>query len=303
MTVAQASLTLPALGEDPRLDLALALADDELIIGHRHSQWTGVAPHLEEDLAFSSIAQDEVGHAVLWYGLAAGRVPGADDDSLGLGRLADGYRHAILVERPNRDWGYTLARHYLYDVADDVRLTALAESSWREAAELTGALRREERYHLQHAREWLRRLARGPVDARRKLEEGMVAALGEALGLFEPLPGEDALLADGTLPVASSVLLERWLGVIAGELSDLGLHRILDLGSALPDGEVVATASGEMSPAQTLVGPHLERVEGRWAPVGAFTGRGGRHGRHSDDWPEAWEEMTATYRAHPGASW
>ena len=85
-TVTDRAPHLPALGEDPRLDLALALADDELVIGHRHSQWTGVAPHLEEDLAFSSIAQDEIGHAVLWYGLAASRLPGVDDDALGLGR-------------------------------------------------------------------------------------------------------------------------------------------------------------------------------------------------------------------------
>ncbi|HYU57528.1 MAG TPA: Phenylacetic acid catabolic protein, partial [Actinomycetota bacterium] len=54
--------------EDPRLTLLLALADDELIIGHRHSEWTGWAPHIEEDLAFSSIAQDEMAHARLLYG-------------------------------------------------------------------------------------------------------------------------------------------------------------------------------------------------------------------------------------------
>ncbi len=132
---------------------------------------------------------------------------------------------------------------------------------------------------------------------------GLVAALREAPGLFEPLPGEDALVADGTLPVTSGTLLERWLDVVAGELAALGLHRILDLGSTLPDDELVATASGEMPAPETLIGPHLERRDGRWVPVGAFSGRGGRHGRHSEEWPEAWEEMTGTYRAHPGATW
>ena len=59
-----------ASGNDPRLGLIMALADDELILGHRHSEWTGWAPHLEEDLAFSSIAQDEMAHARLLYRLA-----------------------------------------------------------------------------------------------------------------------------------------------------------------------------------------------------------------------------------------
>ena len=113
--------------------LLLALADDELIIGHRHSEWTGWAPHIEEDLAFSSIAQDEMAHARLLYELAGGLV-GRDVDSLALGRPANEYRSAVLCERPNRDWGFTIARQYLYDTADAVRIEALADSSWRELA-------------------------------------------------------------------------------------------------------------------------------------------------------------------------
>src|SRR5438093_471202 len=99
--------------EDPRLGLLLALADDELIMGHRHSQWTGWAPHIEEDLAFSSIAQDEMAHARLLYGLA-GPLTGRDPDALALGRDPDAYVNAWLCELPNGDWGYTIARQYLY---------------------------------------------------------------------------------------------------------------------------------------------------------------------------------------------
>jgi len=287
---------------DPRIDLLLAMADDELVIGHRHSQWTGVAPHLEEDLAFSSIAQDEVGHAVVWYGLAS-ELTGKDPDALGLGRQPDQYRNAILVERPNRDWGYTVARHYLYDTADDVRLVALADSAWRPVADATGALRREERYHLLHARTWLDRLAHGPVDARRKLGEGLVAAFGEALGLFEPLPAEGDLVADGVLPVPHAELLQRWLDMIAADFDALGLERVLEEGATMADPEFVPTSSGEMEAPATLSGPHVERRDRGWVPVGEFTGRGGRHGQHSEDFAEVWQDMTGTYRAHPGATW
>src|SRR5437870_7611742 len=103
--------SMGSMKEDPRIALLLALADDELIMGHRHSEWTGWAPHIEEDLAFSSIAQDEIAHARLLYRLAhqAG-LSDVDEDALALGRQPGEYLNAVLCERPNRDWAYTLAR-------------------------------------------------------------------------------------------------------------------------------------------------------------------------------------------------
>src|SRR5437667_40842 len=165
------------MDDDPRLGLLLALADDELIIGHRHSEWTGWAPHIEEDLAFSSIAQDEMAHARLLYGLAreAGLTE-RDVDALALGRPPAEYRNAVLCERPNGDWGYTVARQYLYDTADAVRLEALAASSWAELAELVRVIQLEERYHVDHARAWFDRLAVGPLEARSRFAVGVAGA-------------------------------------------------------------------------------------------------------------------------------
>src|SRR2546422_3235221 len=79
--------------DDPRLALLLALADDELIIGHRHSEWTGWVPHIEEDIAFSSIAQDEIGHANLYYQLLS-EINGRTPDQLALARRPDASTHA-----------------------------------------------------------------------------------------------------------------------------------------------------------------------------------------------------------------
>jgi ring-1,2-phenylacetyl-CoA epoxidase subunit PaaC len=47
-------------------DMLYRMADDLLIIGHRNSEWTGLGPVLEEDIAFSSMAQDKIGqsHAI-----------------------------------------------------------------------------------------------------------------------------------------------------------------------------------------------------------------------------------------------
>src|SRR6476659_3658331 len=68
-----------ALGE-----LLLALADDEFVTGYANSEWTGIAPLIEEDLAFSSLAQDELGHARLLYELLAD-LEGLGDGSWELG--------------------------------------------------------------------------------------------------------------------------------------------------------------------------------------------------------------------------
>src|SRR5919198_669547 len=132
--------------DTPRSALLFSLADDELILGHRHSEWTGWAPHIEEDLAFSSIAQDEMAHARLLYGLARDLV-GRDEDALALGRQPEEYRNAVLCERPNHDWGFTIARQFLYDTADAVRLEALSASTWKELAEMVAVIRLEEKYH------------------------------------------------------------------------------------------------------------------------------------------------------------
>ena len=42
-----------------RAQLLLQIADDELILGWRDSEWTGIAPSLEEDVAYVSGLLDE----------------------------------------------------------------------------------------------------------------------------------------------------------------------------------------------------------------------------------------------------
>jgi ring-1,2-phenylacetyl-CoA epoxidase subunit PaaC len=288
--------------DDPRLSLLLALADDELVMGHRHSEWTGWAPHLEEDLAFSSIAQDEMAHARLLYGIAKD-LTGRDPDELALGRQPGEYRSAVLCERPNGDWAYSLARHYLYDTADAARLESLTQSTWGELSELLGVIRMEEAYHLDHARAWFERLANGPVTGRQRYAEGLAAAIGEAVALFEPLPSEKELVAQGVLPRSNEELLGEWLQALGQALEDASLDFVLERHGP-PMGEMVPTSAGEMEGERDdLKVPGLVRRDGRWIHEGAFVGAGGRHGRHSEDFMPLWEEMTKLYREHPGATW
>ena len=286
---------------DPRLALLLALADDELILGHRHSEWTGWAPHIEEDLAFSSIAQDELAHARLLYGLV-GAMTGQGEDELAFGRAPAEYRNAVLCERPNGDWGYSLARQYLYDTADAVRLAALAQSAWKELADIVALIRLEERYHLEHARVWFQRMAGGAsATARDRLATGLTVAIGEAMAVFEPIAGEEVLVQEGVLPRPSEDLLSQWIAEIGAELEAASLDFVLERHARM--GELVPTGSGEMQGETALAPPGIGHRDGRWVHDGGFVGAGGRRGRHSDDFEPLWEEMTGLYRAHPGARW
>ena len=132
----------------------LELADDELLIGWRNSEWTGIAPFLEEDVAFSSIAQGEIGHARALYELAA-RELGTDADALAFDREPDEYRSSPLVElRLVPDWARTIARHWLYETADAIRIAALEDSSSADVAGLAAKIEREEAYHRMHAEMW-----------------------------------------------------------------------------------------------------------------------------------------------------
>jgi ring-1,2-phenylacetyl-CoA epoxidase subunit PaaC len=141
--------------------LLLEIADDELILGWRDSEWTGIAPMLEEDVAFSSIAQNEIGHARALYELVA-RDRGTTADELAFDRAPEEYLCAPIVELRLLDWERTIARHYLYEEADAVRLGRLKESADPEVAGLAAKIDREEAYHRMHAQMWFERLQDEP---------------------------------------------------------------------------------------------------------------------------------------------
>ena len=145
-----------------RAQLLLPIADDELVLGWRNSEWTGIAPVLEEDVAFSSIAQNEIGHARALYQLAAEEL-GTTADELAFDRKPEEYRCGQLVQlRFVPDWAKTIARHYLYEVADEQRIQELMKSDDPEVAGLAAKIDREEIYHRMHAQMWFDRLQGEP---------------------------------------------------------------------------------------------------------------------------------------------
>jgi ring-1,2-phenylacetyl-CoA epoxidase subunit PaaC len=173
-------------------EVLLQIADDELVLGWRNSEWTGIAPVLEEDVAFSSIAQNEIGHARALYGLLSD-----DADALAFDRAPGDYRCAPLVQlRLVPDWARTIARHVLYEAVDELRLERLMSSEDEAAAGLAAKIDREEVYHRLHAGMWADRLGDEPryrealeelwPYAVATLEPGLRPALAARFGLVLP---------------------------------------------------------------------------------------------------------------------
>jgi ring-1,2-phenylacetyl-CoA epoxidase subunit PaaC len=192
-------------------ELLLGLADDELVIGWRDSEWTGIAPVLEEDVAFSSIAQNEIGHARAVYELLAD-----DADALAFDRRIDEYRCAPLVELRLLDWARTIARRWLYETADEIRIAALMQDDDADVAGLAAKINREEAYHRMHAEMWRERLADTPQFG---------AAVEElwpyAVGLLQP-DQREALAARVSLThPSSSLLVGKERGTHTDELAEL----------------------------------------------------------------------------------
>jgi ring-1,2-phenylacetyl-CoA epoxidase subunit PaaC len=278
--------------------LLLALADDEFVIGYANSEWTGIAPLLEEDIAFSSLAQDELGHAKLFYELAAD-VQGMGDkrsaegsygwelgeeghptpipqlptpDSLAYGRAPEGFRNAQICEQPRGDWAYAVSRQFFYDTADYLRLESLQQSTYAPLATAAGSIIREEKYHLLHAQTWLERLAGGGTEARERQCAAFTALWPGALGLFEPLLGETDLVAAGLMPAPSAALQAHWLAGIAEPLQRLGLPW------------------------------PFEMRDGVWSPSITPT-YGGRRGVHGASFLALYDTITSVYRLDPSAKW
>lgn len=207
--------------------LLLSMADDEFVIGFSDSEWTGIGPLLEEDVAISSIAQDELGHAQALYSMLAELVAdGRDADAIAYDRPTEGYLHARLLDHPRGDWAATILRHYLYDTADAARLEALADSSHQPLAELVAKIRREERYHLMHLEAWMERLAGAPGEPRDRLLAALAEMGPDAGTVLAPLPGEPALVRHGIIAEPFAAIEARWRDGVAGMFGRLGLPEL-----------------------------------------------------------------------------
>ncbi|MCI9888632.1 phenylacetate-CoA oxygenase subunit PaaC [Micrococcales bacterium 31B] len=195
---------------------ATRLGDDSLILSQQLGWWISRAPELEEDLALGNIALDLLGHArsLLHY---AGSATGKSEDDLAYWRDEPEFRCCWLVQQPNGNFADTIARQLFFSAYQVELYAALAESSDPGLAAIGEKSVREVAYHLDHAQQWVLRLAGGTDVSREKI----IRALDDAWPYVDELFEDDDLTArlNGVVPQPSSLrpAFDRTLAALFAE--------------------------------------------------------------------------------------
>ena len=239
-------------------------ADDRLVLGHRLSEWCGHAPMMEEDLALANIALDLIGQASLFYKLAAEtEANGRSEDDLAFLRDSAEFRNLQLVEQPNGDFAYTIARQFFFDVYDVLFLEQLSLSTEAEISAIGAKALKEAQYHLRHTQQWMLRLGDGTEESHRRLQDAVDDLWRFTQEMFVPDELDHTLTAE----------------VIAPDLETL-------------------RSSWQESVEQTLREATLELPEDS-----QYMTSGSRGGYHTEHLGYLLAEMQVMQRTHPGAAW
>jgi ring-1,2-phenylacetyl-CoA epoxidase subunit PaaC len=253
-------------------ELLFQLADDDFIVAFRGSEWLGLAPHIEEDVAFSSISQDTMGHAAMYYQLLENLGVGNVDD-LAHARKVEERRNATILEEvngkgtylvePQFDWAFAVVRHYFYTQAKKVRIESLKNSSYQPLAEVAVKINMELYYHLLHWKTWFQELVKAGGEARERMEKAVEKVTNSLEDLF--------LLGDKSTDIGKlglieeeEVLKKRWISAVSPVFTSLQLE--------------VPTA--------------FKMSKGN-----------GRTGQHTPDLSTALQTLGEVYNLNPTASW
>ncbi|MBC5994609.1 1,2-phenylacetyl-CoA epoxidase subunit PaaC [Pontibacter cellulosilyticus] len=251
------------MNEQAIKDLLYKLADDQLILGHRNSEWTGFGPILEEDIAFSSMAQDKIGHSLAFYTLLQ-ELGEAEPDTVAFTRNANQFHNSQLVELPNGEYDFSLIRHFLYDNAEIIRFEMLSQSRYEPIVKVATKLKGEVKYHVLHANTWIKNLGSSTEEAILRLQSALSEALPYALGMFEKSKYEQELIDAGVYAGEEAVKAE-WLKRIQAVIEKTELKM-----------------------------PDLESITPKF---------GGRYGEHTEHLQPLLDEMAEVFKIDPTAEW
>lgn len=239
------------------------IADDQLIIGHRNSEWTGLGPVLEEDIAFSSIAQDKIGQSYHIYEILHSL--GEDvPDVIAFARKARDFRCCHLTEYPIGEYDFSLMRNFFFNHAEHLRFEMLSFSTFEPIANLAKKYKGEIKYHVMHSDTWVKQLGNAGEESRSRMQSALEKTFNPALGIFEESDFAEALKESGVFD-GEAELQKKWMDEISLVLASSGL--------VLPE-------------------------RSNWNPD-----FGGRKGQHTEYLEPLLDEMGEVFRLDPKAEW
>lgn len=184
-----------------RFEFLCRMGDNALVLGHRLSEWCGMAPVLEEDIALANIALDLIGQTRLWLDLAAEEEgAGRSADDLAMLRDVWDFRNLLLVERPNDDFGVTMMRQALFDAWHLPMLTALSDAADARIAEIASKAVKEVAYHAERSAETVIGLGDGTEESHQRMQHALTLLWPYVGEMFEPDSVDQAMDAAGIAP-------------------------------------------------------------------------------------------------------
>ena len=154
----------------------LQVADNSLILGQRLGELCGHGPTLETDIACTNISLDLLGQVRSYYQYAAKIAgDGRTEDDIAMLRKEREYTNVLLVEQPNTDFGYTIARQFLFDVYHLLFLKELQKSKDLTLSAIASKAIKEVSYHQRFSSDWIRRLGDGTEESHEKIQDAIDA--------------------------------------------------------------------------------------------------------------------------------
>lgn len=176
----------------------LGIADNSLILGQRLGELCGHGPSLETDIALTNISLDLLGQTRSYYQYVADmQGEGATEDTIAFLRLEREYKNALLVEQPNTDFGYVIARQFLFDVYHLALLQELQHSKDEMLAAIAVKSIKEVLYHTRFSSDWIKRLGDGTPESHARIQTAINDLWIYTDELFQPTEAETAMLAQG----------------------------------------------------------------------------------------------------------
>ncbi len=176
----------------------LGIADNSLILGQRMGELCGHGPSLETDIACTNISLDLFGQVRSYYQYAA-KIAGDErtEDDIAMLRKEREYVNVLLVEQPNTNFAFTMARQFLFDVYHLLFLEELQKSKDLTLSAIATKSIKEVSYHQRFSSDWIKRLGDGTEESSKKIQEAIDALWAFTDELFHQTQADKEMVSKG----------------------------------------------------------------------------------------------------------
>lgn len=205
-------------------DYVIRQADNCLILGQRLGEWCGHGPVLEQDIAMTNIALDLIGQSRSLYQYAAKvQDEGKTEDDLAYLRDVWQFKNALLVEQPNQDFAYTIARQFYFDTFNYLFYQELVGSSDEQLRAIAQKSLKEVTYHLRWSSDWMLRLGDGTQESHIRIENAINDLWSFTGELFENNE-VDTVMKEVKIGVDLSGIKTKWIRKVSEIISKATLN-------------------------------------------------------------------------------